>query len=125
MTADAAKRPATYADLEAAPPNLVAEIIHGTLETHPRPAGPHSPSTVGFDRGPKRRVYAESELPHLWLVDPAERHLESYALAAGRWLLHGTVRGGEAASLPPFDAISFPLNDLFPFDPPAAPSTTG
>ena len=33
--------PATYADLEKVPPHLVAEIIHGVLETHPRPVGRH------------------------------------------------------------------------------------
>jgi Uma2 family endonuclease len=32
---------ATYADLEKVPPHLVAEIIHGVLETHPRPVGRH------------------------------------------------------------------------------------
>jgi Uma2 family endonuclease len=37
MTADPALRPATYADLEAVPPHLVAEIVDGRLETHPRP----------------------------------------------------------------------------------------
>jgi len=34
MTADPAIRRATYADLEAVPPHLVAEIIDGRLETH-------------------------------------------------------------------------------------------
>lgn len=34
MSADPALRRATYADLEAAPPHLVAEIIDGRLETH-------------------------------------------------------------------------------------------
>lgn len=33
---------ATYADIEAAPENLVAEIINGELMTHPRPAWRHS-----------------------------------------------------------------------------------
>ena len=36
---------ATYADLEAVPPHLVAEILHGVLVTHPRPAPPHSVSS--------------------------------------------------------------------------------
>jgi Uma2 family endonuclease len=36
-----ATTPATYADLEKVPPHLVAEIIHGVLETHPRPVGRH------------------------------------------------------------------------------------
>ena len=36
------RRRATYADLEAVPPHLVAEILHGELVTHPRPTGDHS-----------------------------------------------------------------------------------
>jgi Uma2 family endonuclease len=39
--ADPAKEPATYADIEAAPPHLVAEIIDGELMTHPRPSPRH------------------------------------------------------------------------------------
>ncbi len=38
---DATKRPATYADLEAVPEDLVAEIIFGELMTHPRPSPRH------------------------------------------------------------------------------------
>lgn len=33
--------PATYADLEALPPNMVGEIIFGALHAHPRPHGRH------------------------------------------------------------------------------------
>jgi Uma2 family endonuclease len=40
--ADPAKRSATYEDLLAVPWPLVAEIIHGTLVTHPRPAARHA-----------------------------------------------------------------------------------
>ena len=40
--ADAAKKLATYADLAAVNPNLVAEIIYGSLVTHPRPVPRHS-----------------------------------------------------------------------------------
>lgn len=57
--ADPAKKLATYADLAAVPPHLVAEIINGTLVTSPRPAAAHAraASRVGieiggpFDRG--------------------------------------------------------------------------
>jgi Uma2 family endonuclease len=57
--ADPAKRRATYEDLLAVPEHLVAEIIHGVLHTHPRPAAPHTraASRLGgaldgpFDRG--------------------------------------------------------------------------
>jgi Uma2 family endonuclease len=57
--ADPAQRRATYEDLLAVPGTLVAEIIHGDLITHPRPAAPHTraASMLGgelsgpFDRG--------------------------------------------------------------------------
>jgi len=39
--AESPKKPATYADIEAAPPHLVAEIIDGVLRTHPRPSLRH------------------------------------------------------------------------------------
>ena len=39
--AEPAKKRATYADLEAVPPHLVAEIIDGELMTYPRPSPRH------------------------------------------------------------------------------------
>ncbi|MGU3454057.1 Uma2 family endonuclease [Methylobacterium sp. 391_Methyba4] len=192
--AEAAVRQATYAELEAVPAHLVAEIIDGVLETHPRPRPRHamaasdlstllgtpfrygrggpggwifmiepelhlgahvvvpdlaawrrervptdleaahieiapdwvceilSPSTVRLDRGRKRRIYAEAKIGHLWLLDPAAGVLEGFALADGRWVLLATVQRGESVALPPFDAVPFPLDDLFPFDDPAAPA---
>jgi Uma2 family endonuclease len=53
------RKPASYADLEALPDNLVGEIIAGTLYASPRPAMPHTlaSSRLGselggpFDRG--------------------------------------------------------------------------
>jgi Putative restriction endonuclease len=33
---------ATYADIEALPPNVVGEILFGSLQTHPRPAPRHA-----------------------------------------------------------------------------------
>ncbi len=190
--AQAAPRPATYADLEAVPPHLVAEIIDGVLETHPRPRPRHatakvalsselefplrprrggpggwvfmsepelhwgddvvvpdlagwrrermpvevetasietppdwvceilSPSTRRLDLGPKRRIYGEAGVSFLWFLDPDARALDAFALTGGQWLLLGTAVSGEAVSLAPFDAVSFPLDDLFPFADPAA-----
>ena len=54
-------RRATYQDVLDAPAHLVAEIINGTLHTHPRPAMPHARATwvlggkIGdpFDYGPR------------------------------------------------------------------------
>ena len=80
-----------------------------------------SPSTARLDRGPKRRIYAEAGIAHLWLLDPVEGVLEAFSLAGPHWLLQATIQRGEPVQVPPFDAISFPLDDLFPFD---APSST-
>jgi hypothetical protein len=41
-------RKATYADLEAVPPHLVAEIFFGRLITHRRPAPRHSVATASL-----------------------------------------------------------------------------
>ncbi|GJD46161.1 hypothetical protein AFCDBAGC_4041 [Methylobacterium cerastii] len=190
--AEPALRVATYADLEAVPADRVAEIVDGSLETHPRPRPRHamaavglatelnapfgrgrggpggwifmvepelhlgvqvvvpdlagwrrerlpaepktafvetvpdwvceilSPATARLDRGPKRRIYAEAGVGHLWLLDPADGVLEAFALAGSQWLLLGTVARGETVALPPFDAVPFPLDDLFPFADPSA-----
>ena len=48
-----AMRRATYEDVLAAPEHLVAELIHGTLVTSPRPAAAHAhaKSVLGMDIG--------------------------------------------------------------------------
>lgn len=53
--AEPAKKIATYADIEALPPNIVGEIIFGALVTHPRPAPPHNTASfaLGNRIGPK------------------------------------------------------------------------
>jgi Uma2 family endonuclease len=189
--AEPAKKRATYADLEAVPPHLVAEIIEGELVTHPRPAPRHgaaslvlggklgdafqfgeggpggwifldepelhlgpdvvvpdlagwrrqrltplpdtpylaiapdwvceviSPSTETYDRDPKRRIYAEAGVSYLWLLDPRTKLLEAFALAEGKWLLVGTFRNSDDVAAQPFDAITFSLGVLWPFDQPA------
>jgi Uma2 family endonuclease len=42
LMSEAAKKRATYQDLEAAPPHHIAEILNGELVVQPRPAIPHS-----------------------------------------------------------------------------------
>jgi len=78
-----------------------------------------SPSTERLDRGPKRRIYADAGVGHLWLLDPAARLLEVFANVAGQWLLLATVEPGEEVRAAPFDAVGFPLDALFPFDAPS------
>jgi Uma2 family endonuclease len=188
--AEPAKRKATYADLEAVPLHLVAEIIHGALVTHPRPNPRHavaafalsehlgpgyrsgrggpggwvfmpepqlhlgehvvvpdlagwrrermpllpdtasvvlppdwiceifSPSTEEHDRTVKRAIYGAAGVPYLWHVDPRLRVLEVFQLTAGHWLLAKAISGDGDVCAVPFEAVSFPLQELWPFDPP-------
>ncbi len=178
--------PATYQDVLAAPPHMVAEVLAGTLHTMPRPASRHarassiiggeivgpfdrgrggpggwwiidepelhlgddiivpdlagwrrgtmpdypdapyftiapdwvcevlSPSTRRIDRCEKRAIYAREGVGHLWFVDPDAGTLEVFALSGGRWVLLATLAGDGPVSQPPFDAITFPLDALWP-----------
>ena len=179
-------RRATYQDVLDAPPHKVAEVIAGTLHTHPRPAARHawassrlggrldgpfnpgaggpggwwivfepelhlgedivvpdlagwrretmpeypdgayftvapdwvcevlSPSTRQLDQGEKRDLFAREGVRHLWFVDPDARTLEAFELREGHWLLLATLVDDVPVSLPPFDAITFPLGALWP-----------
>ena len=188
----ALKKAATYADLEAVPENLVAEIIFGDLVTHPRPVtghgamtsalgvvagapyqfgqggpggwvfvdepeshlGPHvlvpdiaawrrerwtakssdpfitvapdwiceglSPSTEKYDKGPKRAIYAQHGVGYLWFLDPRVMSLECFVLQGKEWVLKGTFFDSDLVCMPPFDALTFSLAMLWPFDTPAS-----
>ena len=180
------ERPATYRDVLDAPAHMVAEVVEGTLHTHPRPAMPHalassslgdelsspfqkgrggpggwwiidepelhlgedilvpdlagwrrermpdfpdtafvtlapdwvcevlSRSTRDLDRHGKRPVYAREGVRHLWFIDPAARDLEAFELRDGEWVLIATARNDDPVSIPPFEAVSFPLDALWP-----------
>ena len=181
-------KPATYADVLAAPEHMVAQVLGGELYTHPRPSPRHSaaasslgdeltspfqkgrggpggwiildepelhlgfdivvpdlvgwrrenlpalpdtpyletppdwvceilsPATERLDRGIKRRIYAEAGVKYLWLIDPRSQVLEAFALTNSQWLLVGTAQAGDDVRIAPFDAISFSLAALWPFD---------
>lgn len=49
-----ARRRATYEDVLVAPPDKIAEVVHGVLQLSPRPSGPHSAagSALGDELGP-------------------------------------------------------------------------
>ncbi len=73
-----------------------------------------SPSTRKFDLEEKRPVYAREGVGHLWLVDPAARTLEAFALRDGEWSPAGSAKNDDSVSFPPFEAIAFPLDALWP-----------
>lgn len=73
-----------------------------------------SPSTRRLDLGGKRAVYAREGVGYLWLVDPDAQSLEAFKLRDTEWVLIDALYGSVAVSLPPFEAISFGLGDLWP-----------
>ena len=177
-----AKREATYEDILALPPNMVGQIVFGTLYAHPRPAPKHarasstlgeelgppfnrgrggpggwilldepelhlgkhvlvpdladwrrermpelpvdkpylelapdwvcevlSPSTASLDRGDKLKVYAASDVPHVWFVDPDARTLEILERDSKGYRVFDVFSGDAKIRAAPFDAIELEL----------------
>ena len=73
-----------------------------------------SPSTEKYDRSGKREIYAQAGVSHLWFVNPDTRTLEAFELRDSQWVLLATRTDAAGISLAPFDAITFPLNNLWP-----------
>ena len=73
-----------------------------------------SPSTRAMDQGRKRDIYAREGVAYLWFVDPDARTLEAFELRESHWVLLKTLTENDPVSVPPFDAISFSLGDLWP-----------
>ena len=71
------------------------------------------PSTQNKDRVLKMKVYAQHGVAHLWLVDPLEKPLETYALADGNWTVTGLYTDEDEIRVSPFDAITLKLGDLW------------
>ena len=61
----------------------------------------------------KMTVYAHYGVAHVWLVDPIAKTLEAFELQQNGWLLIATLKDDDEVSLPPFDAVSFSLADLW------------
>ena len=73
-----------------------------------------SPSTRKLDLGGKSAVYARAGVRTIWFVDPIARSLEAKVLRGGKWMEIATLHDDATVSLPPFEAISFSLGDLWP-----------
>ena len=73
-----------------------------------------SPSTRRIDLTGKRPIYAREGVSYLWLVEPTDRTLEAFELKDGLWSLLATAKDDDQVSIPPFDAITFNLGDLWP-----------
>jgi len=73
-----------------------------------------SPATRRLDRNEKRSLYAREGVLRLWFVDPDDKTLEVFALREGRWVLLAMLADDAPVSQPPFEAITFPLDALWP-----------
>ena len=72
-----------------------------------------SKSTESRDREIKMPIYARFGVAYAWLVDPAQRTLEVYALQDGAWREIGLYSRDQQVSAPPFEAESLRLSDLW------------
>ena len=72
-----------------------------------------SASTRRLDLQSKRPADAREGVGHFWLVDPTDRALEAFELREGEWVLIACAKDAEPVSIPPFDAITFSLGDLW------------
>jgi Uma2 family endonuclease len=103
--ANPARRRATYEDILSAPSHVVAEVVGGVLNTHPRPAAPHAraASRLGVELGgPFDRA---RNGPGGWvLLDEPELHLHEDILVPD-------LAGWRRERMPrvPFDAAFFTL----------------
>ena len=70
------------------PPTLAVEVL--------------SPSTERIDRRRKLDLYARHGVAHYWIVDPAARVIDAYALEGGGYRLVGRLAGTEPVALSPF-----------------------
>lgn len=84
------------------PPDWICEVL--------------SPATQRFDRTDKLAIYAASGVGHCWYVDPLAKTLEVFALTQGKWLIAATFKDTDPVTAPPFEAHTFAVNVLWPYD---------
>lgn len=76
-----AARRATYADIEALPENLVGEIVHGALHTHPRPAPKHALAHSTLISKIASRYHGDGASPGGWIIlTEPELHIGGHVL---------------------------------------------
>jgi Uma2 family endonuclease len=81
-------------------PDWVAEVL--------------SPRTEKYDRTDKLPIYADAQVPWVWLIDPLQKTLEILRLGKdGLWILHGTHRDDARVRAEPFEAIELDLSVLW------------
>jgi Uma2 family endonuclease len=94
-------RPATYADIEALPPNLVGEILFGVLHAYPRPTPRHGLATheLQVELGPPFGRGRDGPGGWLFIVEP-ELHLGPHVVVPD-------LAGWKRERLSPFPDTAF------------------
>lgn len=70
-------------------------------------------STESKDRKHKMPLYGSYGVAYAWLVDPLARTLEAYENRNGKWIALGAFKDTETVCVPPFEALTIPLADLW------------
>lgn len=72
-----------------------------------------SPSTASVDLEIKKPLYARYGVQYLWIISPADKHLEAFQLADGEWRRQGLFSVRDSVSVAPFQAIQIQIDELF------------
>jgi Uma2 family endonuclease len=72
-----------------------------------------SPSTQRRDRGIKMRKYAESGVPHYWILDSRPRTLEAYRLKDDGYELIGVYKSGDIFRPELFSGLEISIDGLW------------
>lgn len=72
-----------------------------------------SPSTQVVDSADKVPLYARSQVPFVWLLDPLAQTLEAYRLEGTLYLLLGTWRCNTNVTVEPFESYQLDLGALW------------
>jgi Uma2 family endonuclease len=72
-----------------------------------------SPSTTQRDRVLKAPLYARQGVAFMWLVEPVDGRIEAYQRANAIWQWLGSWADDREARIPPFDAVSLDLSQLW------------
>jgi len=94
-------RRATYADLEAVPPEKVAELIDGELHVFPRPAPRHMNAQGGVVAGLRDPFqFGDGGPGGWWIIPEPERHFPEPAEPGGIQVVSPDVAGWRCERMP-------------------------
>lgn len=93
-----------WPDLDATPVSLIPDWVVEIV----------SPATESFDRGPKKDAYGLMGVGWLWILDPDEKRVETFANVRSKMGAGPAFAEGSDVSAPPFEGLRLPLGSLFP-----------